>query len=71
MIYIDGSLTFLTLSRRHDWFADRLDEIVMAVALGCGIDREDAGSATFRARRRGGRRRRGSRPIYFGANAES
>src|SRR3954452_15608216 len=48
MIYLDGSLTLLTLSRRYDWFEYQLDKIVMAVALGCGIEQEVAGSATFR-----------------------
>jgi Uma2 family endonuclease len=68
MIYIDGSLTLLTLSRRHDWLSDHLDKIVMAVALGCGIEREVAGSATFRleAKEAGVE---GDRTYYFGDNA--
>jgi len=49
LIYIDGSLTFLTLSRRHDWFEDCFDKIIMVVSLHCGIEHEAAGSATLRA----------------------
>ena len=69
MIYVDGSLTLLTLSRRHDWFAYQLDKIVMSVALGCGIEQEVAGSATFR---REGKKVgvEGDRTYYFGAHAE-
>lgn len=69
MIYIDGSLTFLTLSRRHDWLEDCLDKIVMVVALHCGIEQEVAGSATFRleAEKVGVE---GDRTYYFGPHAE-
>jgi Uma2 family endonuclease len=69
MIYIDGSLTILTLSRRHDWFVYYLDKIVTAIALGCGIEQEIAGSATFRleTEKIGVE---GDRTYYFGANAE-
>ncbi len=35
MIYVDGSLTFLTKSRLHDWFAERLGEFVKTVAQEC------------------------------------
>ncbi len=69
MIYIGGSLTFLTLSRRHDWFEDCLNKIVMVVALHRSIEQEVAGSATFRldAEKVGVE---GDRTYYFGANAE-
>ena len=69
MIYIDGSLTLLTLSRRLDWFADYLDSIIKAAALGCGIEMEIAGSATFRIE---GEKVgvEGDRTYYFGHNAE-
>ncbi|WP_435009816.1 Uma2 family endonuclease [Tundrisphaera lichenicola] len=69
MIYIDGSLTFSTLSRRHDWFEDRFDKIVMVVALQCGIEYEVAGSATFRSE---GQKVgvEGDRTYYFGPHAE-
>jgi Uma2 family endonuclease len=69
MIYIDGSLTILTLSRRHDWFVDYLDSIIKLVAVGCGIEVEFAGSATFRlATEKVGVE--GDRTYYFGPNAE-
>lgn len=69
MIYIDGSLTFLTLSRRHDWFVDYLDSIIKAVAIGCAIEMDVAGSATFRVE---GKKSgvEGDRTYYFGPNAE-
>jgi Uma2 family endonuclease len=69
MIYIDGSLTFLTLSRRHDWFVDYLDSIIKAITLGCGIEMDVAGSATFRlAGERVGVE--GDRTYYFGQHTE-
>ena len=69
MIYIDGSLTFLTLSRRHDWFEDYVDKIVMAVAIQRGIEYAVAGSATFRAE---GQKVgvEGDLTYYFGPHAE-
>lgn len=68
MIYIDGRLTFVTTSRRHDWIADRFGEITKAVALGCGVSWEAAGRATFR--RKGlGAGIEGDRTFYFGAHA--
>lgn len=51
LIYVDGSLTLVTISRRHDWLAERLGNLVMAVASGLGIVWDDAGSSTFRLRR--------------------
>lgn len=68
MIYLDGSLTFLTLSRRHDWHSDFLDAIVKAVASVCGIEWEVAGSATFRRDLDAGLE--ADRAYYFGPNAE-
>ena len=69
MIYIDGSLTPSTLPRRHDWFEDCLDKIVVVVALHCGIEQEVAGSATLRAE---GEKvgLEGDRTYYFGPHAE-
>ena len=65
MIYIDGSLTFLTVSRRHDWHTDYLDSIIKAVAIGCGIEMDVAGSATLRAEEsKAGVE--GDRTYYFG-----
>ena len=68
MIYIDGSLTILTLSRRHDWLVDYLDSIVKAVAIGTGVDMDVVGSATLRLEERQSGVE-GDRTYYFGANA--
>lgn len=69
IIYIDGRLTLLTTSRRHDWFAERLGDLVEAVANGLEIPWEDAGTATFR-REEAGAGVEGDKTFYFGPNAE-
>jgi Uma2 family endonuclease len=69
MIYLDGRLTFLGTSRRHDWLAELLGHLVVAVANGCGILWEPAGQATFR-REDSGAGVEGDRTYYFGPNAE-
>ncbi len=69
LAYLDGSLTFLTLSRRHDWFVDQLDTIVKVVALACDISLDVAGSATLRREDRGAGVE-GDRTYYLGASAE-
>ncbi|HEX8203855.1 MAG TPA: Uma2 family endonuclease, partial [Isosphaeraceae bacterium] len=66
---LDGRLTFLGTSRRHDWLAERLGELIKAVAHGCGILWEDAGQATFR-REDQGAGVEGDKTYYFGLNAE-
>jgi Uma2 family endonuclease len=48
MIYCDGRLTLVGKSRKHDWYAERLGELVKAIARALGIPWEDAGQATFR-----------------------
>lgn len=48
MTFVDGRLTFLTLSRRHEWYAEHLGQLFQAVALGCGIELEVSGSAPYR-----------------------
>jgi Uma2 family endonuclease len=48
LIYVDGRLTFLTASRRHEWFAERLAEFVKILARRSGMAWEDSGSATYR-----------------------
>jgi Uma2 family endonuclease len=69
MLYLDGRLTFLTLSRRHDWNVDFLDTIIKLVATGCGIEFDVCGSATLRAEElKAGVE--GDRTYYFGPNAE-
>lgn len=47
LIYCDRSLQILVISRRHDWFAERLGDFVKIVAGGCGIPWEDAGTSTY------------------------
>jgi Uma2 family endonuclease len=47
LIYSDGSLQILVISRRHDWFGERLGQLVIAVAAGCGILWEDAATTTY------------------------
>ena len=69
LIYVDGRLTFLTASRRHEWFAKRLAEIVKAVASATRDRWEDAGSATYRRRDREVGVE-GDETFYLGAHAE-
>jgi Uma2 family endonuclease len=49
MIYAQGSLTFLTTSRKHDWFAERLANLVQTLARKLKIPWQDAGQATYRS----------------------
>lgn len=67
-IYANGRLTILVTSRRHDWFAECLGDLVKAVAVGFEIDCEPAGQATYR---RGDMKAgvEGDRAYYLGANA--
>jgi Uma2 family endonuclease len=69
IIYIDGRLTLVTTSRRHDWFAERLGDLVEAIANGLDIPWDDAGTATFR-REDAGAGVEGDKTFYFGPNAE-
>ena len=48
MIYADGRLILLSTSRLHDWFAELLGHLVVAVATGCGVEWEPSGQATYR-----------------------
>jgi hypothetical protein len=69
MIYLDGRLTFLGTSRRHDWFAERLGYLVASVANGCGIP----GRTRVRQRiglKASGAGVEGDKTYYFGPNAE-
>lgn len=47
-IYIDGRLTLLSTSRKHDWYAERLANLIQALASRLEIPWDDAGQATFR-----------------------
>jgi Uma2 family endonuclease len=48
MIYCDGRLTIMVTSRNHDWYAERLGQLIVALASALRIPWEDAGQATFR-----------------------
>jgi Uma2 family endonuclease len=69
LIYSNRSLTFVTTSHRHEWIAERLGLIIMAVASGCGIECEPAGPTTFR-REDADAGAEGDKTFYFGPNAE-
>jgi Uma2 family endonuclease len=68
-IYCDGRLTFVGKSRKHDWFAERLAELIKAVARGLGIPWEDAGQATYR-RQKMNAGLEGDKTFYLRKNAE-
>jgi Uma2 family endonuclease len=69
LIYIDGRLLFLTKSRRHEWFAECLGQLVTAAASACDIPWEPAGETTFR-RREVDAGLEGDSTYYLAANAE-
>ena len=69
LVFIDGRLTLLSPTRRHEWSNRRLDHLIIAVADGCGILWEDAGSATYR-REDVGVGVEGDGTYYFGPHAE-
>ena len=52
--YLDGRLTLLSPKRRHEWYENTLGRLVEAVALGFGIEWEDAGHTTYRREDVGG-----------------
>jgi Uma2 family endonuclease len=68
LIYCDGRLSFAGKSRRHDWFAERLAELVNALARGLRIPWEDAGQATYR-REKTDAGLEGDKTFYFGEHA--
>jgi Uma2 family endonuclease len=69
IIYLDGRLTFVSPTRRHDWHEKTLGHIVAAVATGLGIEWEPSGHTTYRREeKRGGVE--GDETYYLGANAE-
>src|SRR5436305_8369323 len=69
LVYLDRALILMTKSRRHEWFAERLAQLVWAVALGNGVACEDAAEATFR-RADLDAGVMGDKTFYLGANAE-
>jgi Uma2 family endonuclease len=48
MIFVDGRLTLLGKSRKHDWFSELLGALVQALANRLEISWEVAGQATYR-----------------------
>jgi Uma2 family endonuclease len=69
LVYLDRDQFLMTKSRRHAWFAERLAQLVWAVAQGGGIACEDAAETTFRrADLEVGVM--GDKTFYLGAHAE-
>jgi len=66
--YLDGRLTLVSPSRRHDWYEDTLGNIVKVVATVLGIEWEPAGHATFRQEEKKGGVE-GDDTFYFRENA--
>jgi Uma2 family endonuclease len=69
MIFSNGTLTLSTKSRRHEWYAERLAELVKALAKAFDLEWEDAGGATYR-REEMNAGAEGDKTFYFGAHAE-
>jgi Uma2 family endonuclease len=69
MIYCEGRLTLLTKSRKHDWYAKRLSQLVVALAVALEMTWEDAGGATYR-REDINAGVEGDETFYFGEHAE-
>ncbi len=68
MIFLDGSLQFLTKSLRHEWSVRTLDYIVALIASACEITIMPAGETTFR-REDLDAGAEGDATFYFGENA--
>jgi Uma2 family endonuclease len=67
--YIDGRLTLLSPSHRHDRSEKALGLLVIALANACGIEWEPAGHTTYRMEGLGSGVE-GDETFYFRANAE-
>ena len=69
LVFLDGSLTFLSPSHLHDRRAEHFGFFVIAVAGGLGLACEPAGSTTYRrSEREAGVE--GDKVFYFGPNAD-
>jgi len=68
IIYVDGRLTFVTTSRRHDFWSECLGDLVKAVAAGTGIGYAIGGRSTFRREDQEGGVE-GDETFYLGENA--
>lgn len=69
MIYREGRLTLVTKSRRHEWYAERLSQMVVALADGLDVSWEDAGSTTYRREKKKSGAE-GDKTFYFATHAE-
>jgi Uma2 family endonuclease len=67
--FLDGRLTLLSPSYRHDLFAEYCADIVKAVARGLGVVLEQAGQTTYRREENAGGVE-GDKPFYLGEHAE-
>jgi len=47
-LYFDGSLTFVSPARKHEWSEDQIDSILKVIAHGCRIEIAVIGSTTLR-----------------------
>ena len=73
MTYLDGTLELMSPEFVHDKGALRLGMLVRAVARAFGVTYEEAGSTTFRRRRRrpgAGQAREPDAGFYFGAHVD-
>ena len=70
IIYVDGRMTLLSPSRPHDWPAEKLGQLVIALAMAYRIEVEDSGHATYR-RKDLLAGVEGDKTYYFGANSKA
>ena len=68
IIYTDGDVVVRRISRRHDWYAKRIDNLIWALVQAIGIRCEDAGTTTFREKAKNAGAQ-ADQTYYFGAHA--
>jgi Uma2 family endonuclease len=68
LIYIDGDVVVMAKSRRHNWFALRLHDVIGALARAAGVACEDAGETTYHLREREAGAE-GDQSYFLGQNA--
>ena len=66
--YADGSMTFLSPARKHEWSGDAIDEIVKTISVGCDIECDVVASTTLR-KREIEHALEGDKVYYLGENA--
>ena len=69
MIYLDGRLTFVSLRLRHDLSIVVIDQLIIALAQGSGLNWSAAGQSTFKVAELGFGVE-ADRSYYFGGNAD-